>query len=883
LSAFQEKDREVFFGREKVVEDLVKAIKNNSLVSVIGSSGAGKSSVVNAGVIPRLRDETNWLVDSFRPGKDPIYSFASSLARLRYSTNAEDYGCYASKLNKQFTEDLRDVSHEVGDLLFKYKSHYVMLFIDQFEELYNLNIDKNIQCQFIDSLLKALDNNSRLRVILTIRHEFLDEITNYPLFNEMVLGRNSHHHLLPITDSKALESVIELPDKYTKRPLVQLEEGLKEVILDDIQDEPGKLPLLEFALTTLWKKSNGGVLTLRSYKDVGGVRKALIKHADKIYDSLTFDEQKKMREIFLMLIRPGEIVSIIKMVTIESAESSDDMKSLPISLDQRQSQPTGFNVKDQRQSVGRSEIGEENWPLVTKLSKLEQDDLNMVNYLPLLVTSRNEKTGEQTVELIHEALIREWDLLANWLNSCRGALSKFYEIDYLAKKWDEGDRKSGYLQGKFLADAKEFRKQAPIFLPKVFLSDRILEFIRASDRDHRKRYVLVPVALVGTVGIVGLFFFLKYRADQVQYRAAKVQQLWSTVDSAQRQRDATGRNKALENLVVMGESLKGRNFHEYDLTKINLKGADLAGANFHGAILKGANLSNADLRSAIFTEADLSEANLDNVKLAQADFTDAYAANANFQNSDLTAAIFMGTDLGKAKLSNSQLGYTNFSAANLRNTMIINADFSDSDLSDSDLANSNLEGSNLANTNFQGAYVDNTKFNNTNVSGANFKDAINFANKQIKMFRKGENAATIISQPDPARQGWFSLQVSSQVGWQNTKICIQKDETLHIVAQGKWANGFYKRSDGVFYSPFNNAKGRETTDSKAIRENWISPKSNVSALIGRFSNGNREPFEVGLSYVKKIDRYGCLQLTINDNIINDNTGEMSVRVRLDRK
>ncbi len=848
MSAFTEEHEHLFFGREEFTQQLVEAVKKHPLVPVIGASGSGKSSVVLAGLIPRLRAEGTWLIESFRPKKQPFYGLASALVlacypELKKEEHKDARKEKVTKLFDQFQEN-RKLWQEVTDILEEHHNKRLLLVIDQFEELYAL--DKQTQKQFVDALLEAIEFNSNLKLVLTIRHEFLDYIINYPPFKEVAL-QSDGHKFLGTMNREEMKSVIELIDNSTQKNIVKLEDGLTQRILDDVQQEPGNLSLLEFSLTQLWSENRGGILTHQTYEKIGGVRKALANHADEIYHKLDEEEKKQLQQIFAQLARPGE-----------KRDVDEEQK--------RQVQPS-FVGTDTRQLATRAEIGEDNWRLVQKLAGVDPNIPEKEKKLPLLVTGRNENTGEQTVEVVHEALIREWELLVGWLNKYRDVLLRKYDIEYAAKKWRDTGKTGGYLQGKMLQDARYFQKQQSV---NSTLSNLATEFIQESVKHTIRRIGTGFIAPVIIIGLVGFFV----------YKNIKISQLWATVEAAQTQKNSLARNQALEQLVQAGESLANRDFVEYDLTGINLKNADLSAVNFQGAILRNADLRNANLREAFLGEADLSGVKLNSANLVDTTFTDAYLGTAKLNNAKLNNADLSNADLSNADLSNADLSNVKLPNTNLRRANLKGINFKQAILSDSDIGNANIEGANLANADITNTYLGDAKIGGANIANANLSNAKDLTQEQLQSALNWQKAKyTPFITTNTKNRQWQSIDVVADRGWTETSICLKKGSTLNIIAKGKWANGFYDRSDGTSYQPFYGADGLDTVDKEEIRNNWSVPTAKVGTLIGNFNNG--KPFKIGSKYTQVAKEDSCLHLSINDtSVLTDNFGALSVIINI---
>jgi hypothetical protein len=298
----------------------------------------------------------------------------------------------------------------VEDLLQEHPNSRLLLIVDQFEELYTLCGNTQEQQRFVDTLLAAVQSiPRRLTLVLTLRADFFSYILNYPPFGEAL--RQHPPQLLSPMNREEMRLAIERPAEKTG---VKLEEGLTERILDDVKQEPGNLPLLEFALTQLWAKQSRGQLTHQAYSEIGEVAKALSNHAEAVYGKLSEAEQKQAQRIFLQLVRPGE------------------------------------GTEDTRRVATRAEVG--NWELVTFLAGAEAR---------LVVTGRDEQTKE-TVEVVHEALIREWERLREWMKSDRTFRTWQERLRVAMRQWEAtGKDKGALLRGASLLEAQRWWREHP--------------------------------------------------------------------------------------------------------------------------------------------------------------------------------------------------------------------------------------------------------------------------------------------------------------------------------------------------------------------------------------------------------------------------------------
>lgn len=305
LSAFGKEDAEFFFGRDTFIEQLLAAVRKKPLVPVIGRSGSGKSSVVFAGLIPKLEKEGGWLIADFRPESSPFYNLAKDLNPLltphwkTISNNDKrrENKNLANNL-KQGVDALQDV---ITDILKDNASgHRFLLVVDQFEELYTISPEDE-RLPFLNQLLAAVRAASakltpNFTLVLTLRDDFLGHALDSPLGE--ALQQFKTEFLYAMTREQLQEAI----EKPAEKQKVKIEDCLTDRILNAVVGEPGLLPCLEFALTQLWEKQKNGLLDFSAYKEIGGVEKALANHADFVFEQLTDREQERVKIIFIQLV-----------------------------------------------------------------------------------------------------------------------------------------------------------------------------------------------------------------------------------------------------------------------------------------------------------------------------------------------------------------------------------------------------------------------------------------------------------------------------------------------------------------------------------------------------------------------------------------------------
>lgn len=395
LRTFVEEDAENFFGRTDLIAEIFDAINTRSLVAVVGASGSGKSSAVLAGVLPRLRmsalrADQRWLAISMVPGHHPFDEFE---AGVRRSTQPDEADALPITPADSFGL-LRAVQRIVGD-----DDTHVLIVIDQFEELFHLVTDDTERTQFVRNLVEAVeDPHSRLTVLLTLRADFLDRALADP-----ALGRLIESEMVPVLPlaPTELEAAAARP---AERVGVYLEPELIAEIVADMTNQPGALPLFQYVLTQLFEDRTGAILTRSVYRKIGGLRGALAQRAEEVYRGLDDSQQAAAEQVFLRLVNVGD----------------DDEAS--------------------RRRVDRQELdtlGFEGDAIKAALDAFDE--------ARLLSFNRSPATGRATVEVAHEALLKEWPRLRVWLAEAQGDLRLHRALAIEVAQWDASQRAPGYL------------------------------------------------------------------------------------------------------------------------------------------------------------------------------------------------------------------------------------------------------------------------------------------------------------------------------------------------------------------------------------------------------------------------------------------------------
>jgi energy-coupling factor transporter ATP-binding protein EcfA2 len=300
LDTFDEEHVEFFFGREREIQRLLEKLKTTRFVAVLGASGSGKSSLTRAGLIPALKQgalpqSANWTLSVLTPGSQPLTTLAAHLLHLCPSEQA------IQRTLDLLIEDQRTLYLSVAVSLVNKKTSRIVLVIDQFEEVFTLCKDDRERAQFLANLVYASSvPDGQCMVVLTMRADFLPKCAGFP---DLAARVAEEQFLVGPMGADMLRQVIEEP---ARRVGLRFEPGLVDKILNDVTNQPGALPLLQHALLELWKRRQGGTLTLDGYRESGGVTGAIAKTAEETFDSFNPDEQRVVRRIMLRLTQLGE-------------------------------------------------------------------------------------------------------------------------------------------------------------------------------------------------------------------------------------------------------------------------------------------------------------------------------------------------------------------------------------------------------------------------------------------------------------------------------------------------------------------------------------------------------------------------------------------------
>jgi WD40 repeat protein len=459
LNAFREQNSAFYFGRENQIHDLLERLRIASFIMVAGASGSGKSSLVRAGVLAQLKagalpGSQNWLYDSLSPGRQPLEQLALSVGRMGKSPQAADY------LRQQISQP-DALLKTILSLLSDDPAQRAVLFIDQFEEIFT-QLSEERQAErntFLANITMAASRpDSRIIILTAMRSDFLLACAPYADLNRLL---NQQFYQVGAMQPDELVRAIALPAYEAG---LRIDPDLVTQIVKDMGNEPGALPLMQFALRDLFdaQVTAGGVpaLTLADYLARGGLHKALQRHADAQFSLLQPAEQALAEQIFAGLVEPGQ------------------------------------GAQDTRRTARLSEL--------TPAGADPQALRSLVNRLAdarLITTTEDDQ--EPTITIAHERLLDAWPWLRRLVDENRERFILRNRLSSDALTWADQNRDPSYLyHGARLLAAEEELSSHPAGLNQISL-----EFVRAGaqERDAARRRRERQVRLIiGTAAVVAL-------------------------------------------------------------------------------------------------------------------------------------------------------------------------------------------------------------------------------------------------------------------------------------------------------------------------------------------------------------------------------------------
>ena len=413
LIYFTEKDADIYYGRETLSRQIVARLSRLHFLALVGASGSGKTSLLQAGLIPNLRSQ-GWDIHLITPGAKPLTSLANSISR---DETALEFTLKVRQFMLKHPQTLSMLGNKIAS---RNRSPRLLIAVDQFEEIFTQCHDERERAAFVDNLLTATRQQGAVVVVIGIRADFYEKCAQFPELRHLI---SRQQEFIGPMKQEELVRVIAEPAKLGKWKLVT---GLIEQILEDVGDEPGRLPLLSHALRETWERRRGVMMTLAGYRATGGVEGAIAQTAEDTFKRFDARQATVAKSVFLALTEIGE------------------------------------DAEDTRRTVSRDELEE------------KLDDPLIDDVLNTLIDARLITADNGKIEVAHEALIRRWPRLRQWLENNRERLRFERQLAQDAIEWEAFGKDPGSLyRGARLQQAIEWveaRKMRPTRLTAQFLS-----------------------------------------------------------------------------------------------------------------------------------------------------------------------------------------------------------------------------------------------------------------------------------------------------------------------------------------------------------------------------------------------------------------------------
>jgi WD40 repeat protein len=458
LASFEPVDAEYYFGRERLVAELVARVVGAGFVGIVGPSGSGKSSVLRAGLLPALAGgvlpgSDGWRRLLLRPGERPL-----------------------DELRRVLVSGAKDPLAEALDAL--PANERLLLAVDQLEELFTACRSDAERAAFAATLARAAaDPEGRALVVVAVRADFYGRFAAYPGLAEL-LGAN--HVLVGPMQASELRRAVELP---AGRVGLRVEPELSDALVDDVEGEPGALPLLSTALLELWQKQENGKLTLAAYRESGGVHGAVARLAEGTYARIADERKPVARALMLRLVGEGEGEAPVR----------------------------------RRAPLAELDVERDRW---------------VADVLATLADSRLVTVGEGSVEVAHEALLREWPRLREWIEEDAEGRRLRGHITRAATEWDSSGRDQSELyRGARLAAALDWSADHAFELNELE-RDFVTESRETSEQETRRvrrtnrrlRGLLGGVAVLLAAAVAGGIFAVIQRGEAREAETAQLAQ-----------------------------------------------------------------------------------------------------------------------------------------------------------------------------------------------------------------------------------------------------------------------------------------------------------------------------------------------------------------------
>jgi len=494
LRPFSTEESDLFFGRERESEEVLKKLIKNRFVTVIGASGSGKSSLIYCGVLPKIRnmgesESSPWKIIIFRPGNDPLGNLGKAIKEEIAGSSMQNTEMETILLDMHLDSD--GINSTLNKYLIPGKEK-VLLVVDQYEELFRYSTastgqDKAEQtAEFVTKMVSAIGKpEGSIYTIITMRSDFIGECAHYQGLTQLI---NNSNYLVPHMDRENYRQAIEGPIKYAG---ATIEEKLVETLLNDIGDRTDQLPVLQHALMrtwTYWQELDepGRSISYTDYDSVGTMTDAMSRHANEAFEELSPKGKEICEKMFKTITEKGA-----DNKGIRHPSSVTTIKSIILCTSEEL-----FDVVEKFRIPSRS-----------------------------FITPRQEidLTDDSIIDLSHESLMRLWDRLRGWVDDEAASVQMYLRLSEASAMFQQG--KTSLWRPPDLQLAINWRDQQKPTLEWAQRYDpafeRAMVYLRTSEKEYldeeeskirlqkrqMKRAKIVAMIL-GTAAIISLGFML---------------------------------------------------------------------------------------------------------------------------------------------------------------------------------------------------------------------------------------------------------------------------------------------------------------------------------------------------------------------------------------
>lgn len=516
LSPFDEAHADYFFGREDLTQQLINHVKNNDFCALVGASSSGKTSLLRAGLMHHLRKGNSipgseqWQIKLLTPTRHPLKGLAAAFATAttddvqRASQMHQAERLLQKGAGEGLAQLVRASLMKPGTTSIPSASK-LWLIIDQFEELLTPTIDANDLAErqlFIRALTETLqDPSAPLGIVIGLRADTTDELISYESF-KMLVDLNT-----VVVTPMSFDQIKAVVQKPAEKMGIELDPIMLYNLAMDTNGAPGELPLIQQTLLELWRRrdvnARGGAapkLTMEAYMALGGVKNIMTNRASAIYKSLNAEQQQAARRIFLALCELGEGREDRSRRAFRNELINEGFPTELIdgTLDKLAAERL---VVVSQSSIATNCCSEEGIEMPSAAWQTQGDASSPLTTWFLNNVSETARPilgSPRTVQIIHESLVHDWDLLRTWLAESRSIMRLQRRLESSAQEWDQRHRPraSEYLlSGTQLQETLAF-----VQLHRDQLSGLAQDFIAASRKSQsRLRWrtsMLIPIALI---------------------------------------------------------------------------------------------------------------------------------------------------------------------------------------------------------------------------------------------------------------------------------------------------------------------------------------------------------------------------------------------------